>query len=104
MSSFAFIQTNWNRGAQKLESPLESMNQSRDVTGAEGAGIKCWFSEPRTCSWAFNFCFLCKDNGCDVSFPLKGSCSAVLLVAVLEKDAIWRDATADHRPHNLSGW
>lgn len=54
---FAFIQTKWYQGAQKLESSLENMNQSINVTRAEGTGIKCLHSEPRTCSWACKFFF-----------------------------------------------
>lgn len=73
---FAFIQTKWYQGAQKLESPLENMNQSINVTRAEGAGIKCLHSEPGTCSWAFNFFFLYKDN---ISFPPEDSYSTVFL-------------------------
>lgn len=42
---FVFLQTKWYRGAEKLESPLENMNQPRNVTRAEGARIKCLQSE-----------------------------------------------------------
>lgn len=87
---FAFVQTRWDRGAQKLESPLENTNRSRKVTRAEGAGIKCLHSEPRTCSWAFNFIFffLCKDNVYDIFFPTKKFLqhSFARNVAMLEKD------------------
>lgn len=54
---FALIQTRWYQRAQKLESPLENVIQSRSVTRADSTGIRCLLSEPRTCSWAFLFSF-----------------------------------------------
>lgn len=56
---FAFIQTRWYRGAQKPESPLENMNQSRNVTRAEGAGINICTLSPELAAGHLIFFFSC---------------------------------------------